>query len=205
MSLHTDPLWKALWMDTASLVFVAEPSGSILETNGRYVEFGLTHEPKHLSDLSTSEGFATEHLALIAQATQHEGPITIRGYFCGRFSRVTYRRLNDGARVLAVVTLEVDSPVSQKPDQDANTDAAGRIVRSRHDDLGQIESLTNREVQVLRLIGMGFSTAQIAENLDRSVKTVEWHRVSLGNKLSVSNRVELARIAIRSGLCGVSA
>ena len=55
-------------------------------------------------------------------------------------------------------------------------------------------------MEILRLIGEGLSTSEIAENLHRSVKTVEWHRVSLGNKLGVTNRVELARIAISAGL-----
>jgi DNA-binding CsgD family transcriptional regulator len=35
------------------------------------------------------------------------------------------------------------------------------------------------------------------------VKTIEWHRVSLGEKLGVVNRVEIARIAIAAGLVGV--
>jgi DNA-binding NarL/FixJ family response regulator len=52
----------------------------------------------------------------------------------------------------------------------------------------------------LKLIGIGLSTADIARRLERSVKTVEWHRVSLGEKLGVTNRVELARIAIAAGL-----
>jgi DNA-binding NarL/FixJ family response regulator len=36
------------------------------------------------------------------------------------------------------------------------------------------------------------------------VKTIEWHRVSLGTKLGVTNRVELARIAIRAGVVGLA-
>ncbi|HEX2838997.1 MAG TPA: LuxR C-terminal-related transcriptional regulator [Phycisphaerales bacterium] len=64
----------------------------------------------------------------------------------------------------------------------------------------QLTHLTTREREVLRLIGMGLSTSQIATRLSRSMKTVEWHRVSLGSKLKVKNRVELARIAIAAGL-----
>ncbi|MCA9299765.1 MAG: response regulator transcription factor, partial [Phycisphaerales bacterium] len=71
---------------------------------------------------------------------------------------------------------------------------------SRHD-AGDLACLTKRERDVLALIGQGLSTAQIAKHLHRSVKTIEWHRVSLGNKLQVTNRVELARIAIRAGIC----
>lgn len=53
---------------------------------------------------------------------------------------------------------------------------------------------------MLAFIGRGYSIPQIAEKLFRSQKTIETHRHSLGRKLGVSNRVELARIAIREGL-----
>lgn len=60
--------------------------------------------------------------------------------------------------------------------------------------------LTQREQQVLALVGRGYSIPQIADKLFRSQKTIETHRQSLGRKLGVSNRVELARIAILTGL-----
>ncbi|MEM9419990.1 MAG: LuxR C-terminal-related transcriptional regulator [Planctomycetota bacterium] len=63
-----------------------------------------------------------------------------------------------------------------------------------------ISALTERERQVLAMIGRGYSIPKIAEKLFRSQKTIETHRHSLGRKLGVSNRVELARIAIQTGL-----
>jgi len=61
-------------------------------------------------------------------------------------------------------------------------------------------ALTNREREVLGLIGQGYSLAEIADQLYRSQKTIQTHRLSLGRKLGVNNRVELARIAIAAGL-----
>jgi len=63
-----------------------------------------------------------------------------------------------------------------------------------------LDNLTNREREVLGLIGQGFSLAEIADKLYRSQKTIQTHRLSLGRKLGVNNRVELARIAIATGL-----
>ena len=77
------------------------------------------------------------------------------------------------------------------------------VVRAKHNDSGKLGELTAREMEILRLIGLGLSTQDIAKHLGRSVKTIEWHRVSLGEKLGVVNRVELARIAIAAGLVGV--
>lgn len=69
--------------------------------------------------------------------------------------------------------------------------------------MGELHGLTEREVQVLSLIGEGLSTEAIAQRLNRRVETVRSHRRSLGKKLGISNRVELARFAIRVGLCSV--
>ncbi|MEM9415105.1 MAG: LuxR C-terminal-related transcriptional regulator [Planctomycetota bacterium] len=63
-----------------------------------------------------------------------------------------------------------------------------------------LDSLTPREREVLTLVAQGLSLPEIAQKLHRSLKTIETHRLSLGRKLGASNRVELTRIAIASGL-----
>lgn len=79
--------------------------------------------------------------------------------------------------------------------------AEGQATRdAKATDKGPLASLTPREFDVLRLVAMGLSTADVARHLFRSIKTIEGHRVSLGNKLGVGNRVELARIALRRGI-----
>lgn len=67
-----------------------------------------------------------------------------------------------------------------------------------------IDSLTPREREILVLIGEGDSLPEIAQKLSRSLKTIESHRLALGRKLNVSNRVELAKIAIRAGLVSIA-
>lgn len=63
-----------------------------------------------------------------------------------------------------------------------------------------IDGLTPREREILTMIAEGDSLAEIAQKLNRSLKTIESHRLSLGRKLKVGNRVELAKIAIGAGL-----
>lgn len=63
-----------------------------------------------------------------------------------------------------------------------------------------LQSLTAREVQVLRLIGTGLSRNQIASELYRSVKTIDGHQERMMAKLNIHSRVELMRFAIREGL-----
>lgn len=73
-------------------------------------------------------------------------------------------------------------------------------VRLEHEDWGHLSELTDRERDVLALIAQGLSTRDIAKSLNRSVKTIEFHRSALGAKLGATNRVELTRIALRAGL-----
>jgi DNA-binding CsgD family transcriptional regulator len=74
------------------------------------------------------------------------------------------------------------------------------LVTPSTSELTPLSRLTSRELEVLRLIAMGDSQAEIARKIHRTVKTVEWHRASLGKKLGATSRVELARMAIHFGL-----
>lgn len=57
--------------------------------------------------------------------------------------------------------------------------------------------ITPREKEVLELVAQGFSTKQIADKLDISVRTVESHRINMLKKLEVSNTAELIRKSIQ--------
>ena len=60
--------------------------------------------------------------------------------------------------------------------------------------------LSDREVEVLKLIAEGFSAKQIAAELFISEKTVDRHRANVFAKLELRDRVDVARYAIRTGL-----
>ncbi|HEU5111804.1 MAG TPA: response regulator transcription factor [Acidimicrobiia bacterium] len=63
------------------------------------------------------------------------------------------------------------------------------------DDDPELDQLTTREKDVLRLIARGFAYKQVARKLNISIKTVETHVSSVLRKLQLSNRHELARWA----------
>ena len=62
------------------------------------------------------------------------------------------------------------------------------------------DDLTERELGVLRLIALGHTNADIAEQLHLSVRTVETHRAHIQQKLRLSTRAELVRYALDRGL-----
>jgi DNA-binding NarL/FixJ family response regulator len=57
--------------------------------------------------------------------------------------------------------------------------------------------LSNRELQVLSLIGRGLSSRQAAESLNVSVKTVESHRQSLKRKLNLATNAQLLQYSLK--------
>lgn len=60
--------------------------------------------------------------------------------------------------------------------------------------------LSDREIDVLRLIALGLTNPQIAEDLFVSVRTIETHRSHVYQKLGVHDRAELVRLAREAGL-----
>lgn len=63
-----------------------------------------------------------------------------------------------------------------------------------------LSGLSDREIEVLRLIGKGRSRSEIAQELSRSAKTVDGHQDRIMRKLGIETRSELMRFAIREGL-----
>jgi DNA-binding CsgD family transcriptional regulator len=72
----------------------------------------------------------------------------------------------------------------------------GRRPRGRADEplgTGPPDGLSEREAEVLRMIAVGHTNAEIAEQLYLSVRTVESHRAHIQQKLRLGSRSELVR------------
>ena len=65
---------------------------------------------------------------------------------------------------------------------------------------GPPDDLSEREVEVLRLIALGHTNSEIAAQLFLSVRTVETHRSHIQQKLRLSSRADLVRYALQRGL-----
>jgi two-component system response regulator NreC len=61
---------------------------------------------------------------------------------------------------------------------------------------GPPDGLSERELEILRLIALGYTNSQVAEELFLSVRTVETHRAHIQQKLGLSDRAELVRYAL---------
>jgi len=63
-----------------------------------------------------------------------------------------------------------------------------------------LESLTPKQREILQLVAEGYSSKEIAQMLNASVKTIESHRASLMERLDIHEVAGLVRYAIRNGL-----
>jgi two-component system response regulator NreC len=76
----------------------------------------------------------------------------------------------------------------------------GEYLRGRSGDGGEYDTLTSREMEVLKFTAEGYTNHEIAEKLVISPKTVDTYRQRIMEKLNLHHRAELVRYALRRGL-----
>ena len=73
-----------------------------------------------------------------------------------------------------------------------------RMVGGATDEVGSpLEVLTDRELEVFQMLGRGFGTRQIAEELRLGIKTVESYRARIKEKLQLADGNQLLQHAIQ--------
>ena len=80
-----------------------------------------------------------------------------------------------------------------------------RIAGPAHEPSDPPDDLSDRELEVLRLVVLGFTSPEIAQQLRLSARTVETHRTHIQQKTRRSSRAELVRYAITNGLLDLAA
>jgi two-component system response regulator NreC len=81
-----------------------------------------------------------------------------------------------------------------------NPELGARMAATPDGPTGALAALSERELEVLRLIALGHTNNEIAEQLCLSVRTIESHRAHIQQKLGVSTRSELVRYALEHDL-----
>jgi two-component system response regulator NreC len=81
-----------------------------------------------------------------------------------------------------------------------NPQLGARMAAAPPEPAGPPDDLTDREVEILRLIALGHTNAEIGRQLYLSVRTIESHRAHIQQKTRRSTRSELVRYALDHGL-----
>jgi two-component system response regulator NreC len=83
-----------------------------------------------------------------------------------------------------------------------NPELGARMAAAPPEPEGPPDDLTERELEILRLIALGHTNAEIGGQLYLSVRTIESHRAHIQQKTRRSTRAELVRYALDHGLLG---
>jgi DNA-binding NarL/FixJ family response regulator len=102
------------------------------------------------------------------------------------------------AELLAAVRRTADGEATFSPGLAALV--LGEYRRIGRDEPSATAALTDREIEILRMVSTGLAARQIAERLVVSHRTVQNHIQNTLRKLQLHNRVELTRWAIDQGL-----
>jgi DNA-binding NarL/FixJ family response regulator len=81
--------------------------------------------------------------------------------------------------------------------------AATALLTATHDESRyqqQLASLSEREIEVVRMVALGYTSREIGETLFLSPKTVDTYRQRAMEKLEFERRADLVRFAIQTGL-----
>ncbi len=195
-----DQIWLALVEDSEARVGITSLDGNILWANGIAQHRHAQRSEgkligKNVFEL-VPEDVAHELRAAKDRALNAGKPVHVETVINGVQTRLTYRAFRaDGQVNFLVVARDMAQPLQENNGTDRSS-----FVKTDARDMGPLECLTRRELDILALIGEHLSAQDIANRLCRSIKTVEWHRVSIGRKLGVRTRGELAQIAQRAGL-----
>jgi two-component system response regulator NreC len=118
------------------------------------------------------------------------------------------RALQDGARGFVLKEAADDELLQAVREAAAggtylNPRIGARLAAAPPRDAGPPDDLTPRELDVLRLIALGHTNAEIGQQLFLSTRTVETHRAHIQQKLCRSSRAELVRYAFEHDLVEV--
>jgi two-component system response regulator NreC len=132
--------------------------------------------------------------------TMYDDPAYLRSALASGASGYVLKRSVDGDLLSAIRAVHrggvfVDPSLAKVLVQDVVANNRAKNGQSRPPQL-----LSDRELQVLRLVARGFSSKQIAGQIFVSAKTVETYRARLLEKLNLRTRSDLVRYAVHMGL-----
>lgn len=198
-------VWDSLVLDPTIGVAIVTEDGVTVYCNKRQAQIfgGDDATPEKFNGRPWSEYFPPEWIAerlkLLAETKRTGKPVLLRTIWHGKqqFSQIRLipdREGNESQRFLIVTRRQPSGAEKIQPAQ------GHELHMSEVAGFGKLADLTDRELEVLALIGQGLTSKEIAKLLHRSEKTIENHRYALSKKLEGASAVELASIATQAGL-----
>ncbi|KAA1261526.1 DNA-binding transcriptional activator UhpA [Rubripirellula obstinata] len=194
-------LWAALSQTKGVGVSITDSEGRLLFVNDTAkVLFSesvdVDYQGKFIRDFHSAE-YVTERLAMIARVLAEERPLAMRHIYRGKKIHSTVWPIRDAkppfSRVVVISRGESGHDHGGVPE-------TAELIDTEFIDLGPLNALTRREVEVAVLLGHGMSVPRVATLLHRSPKTIQRHKDSISKKLDVHGQAELVAIITEMGL-----
>ena len=211
-----DPMIRVLVVDDHAVVRAGSAASSRLRARHRDRRGGAERRPRRvrgdrepkpdvvLMDLVMPEKGGIEGMPAVLQAVPEARVLVLSMQDDPRYVRAAFEAGASGYVLKEAADTEVVSAIRAvaageryvHPALGAKLVAADAEERRR----AEQDPLSEREREVLRLLALGHTNQEIAEQLYISVRTAETHRAHIMQKLSLSSRADLVRYAISEGL-----
>ena len=191
------------------LLIEAEPGLRVLAEAGTVpdaLRMAKAHRPKVLVlDLNMPGGSSLEAIptlreeapmtAIVVLTMQNDPSFARQALQSGALGFVLKEAADD--ELLGAIRLAAEGETYLNPRLGA------RLAAQPPEPAGPPDDLSDRELEVLKLIALGHTNAEIASQLYLSVRTVESHRAHIQQKTRRSSRAELVRYALEHGLVDI--
>lgn len=200
-------LWECLTTDPTAGVALFSRAFEVLFVNARSArDFGGPHATpadyvgRPMDGCGMDPAYVAERRAYCAAVLEDGRPRLVRSIWRGFQYLLWYTPMGrveggDAERVLAVGRRVAGIGIAE-----TLTGLSTPLIFADAVELGPLNRLTTRELEVLALIGAGRTIKEAGADLHRSPKTVEKHRMAAGRKLGLHDRAELIEVAHRAGL-----
>lgn len=194
--------WDVLASDPTVGLSIVDEDASTLFCNGRAAEYylGPGGTPDKCLGMAWASSLPAKAIEIrreiLAKVKALNGPMVVRTILGGKqiYAVIYPIPARSGERMQFVHILR------SVPGGAAEYFKSMPVIETEEIDLGPLNVLSPRELEVLALVGQNLSSKEIGAILHRSEKTVENHRYAISKKLQGASAVELASIARQAGL-----
>lgn len=176
--------------------------GEAAEVGEALRQFELTNPDVVIVDLSLRDGDGLDLIKRLVARRERVRTIVHSMYDDAMYAQRCLRAgamgyVNKGASSLEVLTAirQVLEGRIYLSDELSRRLLQQTVGMNRHASSDPIDTLTDRQLQVFRLLGEGLTTSQIARSMHISPHTVETHRENIKRKLQIDNVTALTRLA----------
>ena len=140
------------------------------------------------------------HETRVLVLTMHDDPAYLRSALAAGASGYLLKRAVDSELLAAIRAVHrggifVDPRLANVLVQEVLAKRSSKAGRAR-----PVNILSDRELQVLKLVAQGYTSAEIAKQIFVGVKTIETYRSRFAEKLGLRARSDLVRFAVQMGL-----